>query len=123
MSPSAGCRLRSIRKSVHLCQKSADRFLVAERREAFLTRYRIYRNSAEETTYISAHDSKEQNDPQQFPNLNVALAALRESGIPEYEIVRVTKELDAINGAIVQVAEKLAFDPVAETTYDRQSTR
>jgi hypothetical protein len=96
---------------------------VEERREAFLTRYRIYRNSAEETTYISAHDSKEQNDPQQFPNLNVALAALRESGIPEYEIVRVTKELDAINGAIVQVAEKLAFDPVAETTYDRQSTR
>ena len=86
-----------------------------------MTRYRIYRNSAEETTYISAHDSKERNDPQQFPNLNVALAALRESGIPEYEIVRVTKELDAINGAIVQVAEKLAFDPGAETTSVAQS--
>jgi len=75
-----------------------------------LTRYRIYRNSAEETTYISTHDSKVRHDPQVFPNLNIALALLRESGIPEYEIRRVTKEMAAINGAIVQVAETLAFD-------------
>jgi len=81
-----------------------------ERREGVLTRYRIYRNSAEETTYISTHDCKTRHDPQQFPNLNIALAVLRDSGIPEYEIRRVTKEMAAINGAIVQVAETLVFD-------------
>jgi hypothetical protein len=75
-----------------------------------VTRYRIYRNSADETTYISTHDAKERHDPQQFPNLNVALGVLREGGIPEYEICRVTKEMAAINGAIVQVAETLVFD-------------
>jgi hypothetical protein len=78
-----------------------------------LTRYRIYRNSAAETTYIATHDCKLRHDPQQFPNLNLALAVLRESGIPEYEIHRVTKELAAINGAIVQVAETLIFDHTA----------
>jgi hypothetical protein len=81
-----------------------------QRREGVLTRYRIYRNSAEETTYISTHDCKVRHDPQQFPNLNIALAVLRDSGIPEYEIRRVTKEMAAINGAIVQVAETLVFD-------------
>jgi hypothetical protein len=75
-----------------------------------LTRYRIYRNSTAETTYIATHDCKTRRDPQQFPNLDLALAVLRESGIPEYEIRRVTKELAAINGAIVQVAETLIFD-------------
>ncbi len=75
-----------------------------------MTRYRIYRNSPEETTYISTHDCKTRHDPQQFANLNVALAVLRDSGIPEYEIRRVTKEMAAINGAIVQVAETLVFD-------------
>jgi hypothetical protein len=80
------------------------------RREKVLTRYRIYRNSAAETTYISTHDSKSRLDPREFPNLNLALAVLRGSGIPEYEIRRVTKELAAINGAIVQVAEFLIFD-------------
>jgi hypothetical protein len=50
------------------------------------------------------------HDPREFPNLNVALVVLRESGIPEYEIRRVTKELAAINGAIVQVPETLIFD-------------
>lgn len=87
-----------------------------EQREDILNRYRIYRNSAEETTYISTHDSKERHDPQRFPNLNVALAVLRDGGIPEYEIRRVTKELAAINGAIVQVAETLVFDHVEETS-------
>ena len=81
-----------------------------------MTRYRIYRNSAEETTYISTQDCKTHLDPQRFPNLNVALEVLRESGIPEYEIRRVTKELAAINGAIVQVAETLVFDHVEETS-------
>ncbi len=81
-----------------------------------MTRYRIYRNSAEETTYISTHDAKERHNPQQFPNLNVALEVLRESGIPEYEIRRVTKELAAINGAIVQVPETLVFDHLEETS-------
>jgi hypothetical protein len=81
-----------------------------ERREAALTRYRIYRNPAQETTYISTHDCKTQHDPQQYPNLNVALAVLRDSGIPEYEIRRVMKEMAAINGAIVQVAETLVFE-------------
>ncbi len=75
-----------------------------------MTRYRIYRNSAEETTYISTHDCKLLHDPQKYPNLTVALSVLRESGIPEYEIRRVTKEMAAINGAIVQVAETLVFD-------------
>jgi hypothetical protein len=80
------------------------------RRERVLTRYRIYRNSAAETTYIATHDSKARHDPREFPNLNVVLVVLRESGIPEYEIRRVTKELAAINGAIVQVPETLIFD-------------
>jgi hypothetical protein len=79
-----------------------------------VTRYRIYRNPAAETTYISTHDSKARPDPQEFPNLNVALATLRECGIPEYEIRRVTKELAAINGAIVQVAERLVFNQTTE---------
>ena len=74
-----------------------------------LTRYRIYRNSAAETTYISAHEGGSLRDPQEFPNLEVALAALRQGGIPEYEIRRVTKELAAINGAIVQTPESMAF--------------
>ncbi len=87
-----------------------------ERREGILTRYRIYRNSAEETTYISTHDCKAGHDPQQFPNLNVALAVLRGGGIPEYEIRRVTKEMAAINGAIVQVPETLVFDHTNEET-------
>ena len=90
------------------CRKSEE--CRQERREGVLTRYRIYRNSAEETTYISTHDCKTRHDPQQFPNLNVALAVLRDCGIPEYEIRRVTKEMAAINGAIVQVAETLIFD-------------
>lgn len=85
-----------------------------ERREVILTRYRIYRNSAAETTYISSYDCKNPQDPQRFTNLNVALAALRESGIPEYEISRVSKELAAINGAIVQVPEALIFDRTVE---------
>jgi hypothetical protein len=79
-----------------------------------LTRYRIYRNPTAETTYISTHDSKDRRDPQQFPNLNVVLAVLRCSGIPEYEIRRVSNELAAINGAIVQVAETLVFDQAME---------
>ncbi|HEX4577648.1 MAG TPA: hypothetical protein VH117_09875 [Edaphobacter sp.] len=79
-----------------------------------MTRYRIYRNAAGETTYIATHDSKARQNPQEFPNLNVALAVLRESGIPEYEIRRVTKELAAINGAIVQVPETLIFDHTPE---------
>ena len=81
-----------------------------ERREGVLTRYRIYRNSAAETTYIATHDCKSRQDPQEFANLNGALAILREGGIPEYEICRVIKELAAINGAIIQVAEALVFD-------------
>ena len=83
-----------------------------------MTRYRIYRNLAEETTYIATHDCKPPRDTQRFPNLNVALAVLRDSGIPEYEIRRVTKEMAAINGAIVQVADALIFDqPTVTTTY------
>lgn len=74
-----------------------------------MTRYRIYRNSAGETTYISAHDGSRLHNPREFPNLEGALAVLRQSGIPEYEIRRVMKELAAINGAIVQVAEALYF--------------
>jgi hypothetical protein len=79
-----------------------------------LTRYRIFRDSLEETTYIATHDCKSRQDPREFPNLNRALAVLRWSGIPEYEIRRVTKELAAINGAIVQVAEALIFDNATE---------
>jgi hypothetical protein len=74
-----------------------------------LTRYRIYRNSTVETTYISAHEENKFRDPKEFPNLDIALAALRRGGIPEYEIRRVTKELDAINGAIVQLPEPVVF--------------
>jgi hypothetical protein len=43
------------------------------------------------------------------------LAALRQCGIPEYEITRVTKELAAINGAIVQVLEPIVFTQLSET--------
>lgn len=74
-----------------------------------LTRYRIYRNTAGETIYISAHDGRRLHNPREFPSLDDALALLRQGGIPEYEIRRVTKELAAINGAIVQVAETLPF--------------
>jgi hypothetical protein len=93
----------------YLCRES-EPVPVEGKGECVLTRYRIYRNSAEETIYISTHDCKARHDPQQFPNLNDALAVLRDSGIPEYEIRRVTKEMAAINGAIVQVAETLVFD-------------
>jgi hypothetical protein len=48
-------------------------------------------------------------NPQEFPNLDLALAVLRQGGIPEYEIKRVTKELAAINGAIVQTPELIVF--------------
>jgi hypothetical protein len=78
-------------------------------RRIHLTRYRIYRNSAVETTYISAHEGSNLRNPKEFPNLAIALAVLRQSGIPEYEITRVTKELGAINGAIVQVPEPIVF--------------
>jgi hypothetical protein len=44
---------------------------------------------------------------------------LRDCGIPEYEIRRVTKEMAAINGAIVQAAETLAFDHATEQTSYR----
>lgn len=74
-----------------------------------MTRYRIYRNPAGDTTYISTHEGSNLRDPREFPNLDFALAALRQGGIPEYEIRRVTKELAAINGAIVQTAESIAF--------------
>lgn|GEM_PF-2011751 len=74
-----------------------------------MTRYRIYRNLTGEATYISAHEGSDQRDPQVFPNLDIALAALREGGIPEYEIRRVSKELAAINGAIVQTAGTVVF--------------
>jgi hypothetical protein len=75
-----------------------------------LTRYRIYRNSAVETTYISTHEDNRRPNSREFPNLEIALAALRQCGIPEYEITRVTKELGAINGAIVQVPEPIFFN-------------
>jgi hypothetical protein len=78
-------------------------------RETHLTRYRIYRNSTVETTYISAHEGNKLRDPKEFPNLDIALAVLRQCGIPEYEIRRVTKELGAINGAIVQLPEPIVF--------------
>jgi hypothetical protein len=74
-----------------------------------LTRYRIYRNSAVETTYIAVHEGNKLRNPEEFPNLDVALAVLRQCGIPEYEITRVTKELGAINGAIVQLPEPIVF--------------
>ena len=74
-----------------------------------MTRYRIYRNSAGETAYISAHENNRFYDPKEFPNLDIALAVLRQCGIPEYEISRVAKELGAINGAIVQVPEPIVF--------------
>jgi hypothetical protein len=74
-----------------------------------LTRYRIFRNSAEQTTYICTHDGSKFRNPHEFPNLDIALAALRNGGIPEYEIKRVTKELADINGAIVQVPETIVF--------------
>ncbi|WP_213807432.1 hypothetical protein [Granulicella sp. dw_53] len=74
-----------------------------------MTRYRIYRNSAGDTTYISAYDVRERQNPQEFPSLDIALTALRQGGIPEYEIRRVSKELAAINGAIVQVPESIEF--------------
>jgi len=74
-----------------------------------LTRYRIYRNSAEATTYISPYDGGKPRNSQEFPNLDIALAALRQGGIPEYEIRRVAKELAAINGAIVQTPESIVF--------------
>lgn len=74
-----------------------------------MTRYRIYRNPALETTYISAHEGAKLRNPKEFPNLDLALAVLRQSGIPEYELRRVAKELSAINGAIVQVPEPIVF--------------
>jgi hypothetical protein len=74
-----------------------------------VTRYRIYRNSAGETTYISTHEGSNPGNPHKFPNLDTALAVLRQGGIPEYEIRRVTKELDAINGAIVQTPNSIAL--------------
>ena len=80
-----------------------------------MTRYRIYRNSAGETTYISTHEENQLRSPREFPNLDIALAVLRQCGIPEYEIKRVTKELGAINGAIVQVAEPIIFAELSET--------
>jgi hypothetical protein len=79
-----------------------------------MTRYRIYRNSAGETTYISAHEGHKLRNPTEFPNLDIALAVLRQCGIPEYEIRRVSKELGAINGAIVQVPEPIVFAELRE---------
>jgi hypothetical protein len=78
-----------------------------------LTRYRIYRNLAGETTYISAHEGNKPRNATEFPNLDIALAVLRQCGIPEYEIRRVSKELGAINGAIVQVPEPIVFSEVS----------
>ena len=80
-----------------------------------MTRYRIYRNSVGETTYISAHDENKPRNPKEFPNLDIALAVLRQCGIPEYEITRVCKELGVINGAIVQVPEPIVFAELSET--------
>jgi len=78
-------------------------------RRTHVTRYRIFRNCAAETTYISAHEGSMVRNPKEFPNLDVALSVLRQGGIPEYEIKRVTKELAAINGAIVQAPESIAL--------------
>jgi hypothetical protein len=97
----------------HVDGISADRCSMEGR--THLTRYRIYRNSAGETTYISAHEENKLRNPKEFPNLDIALAVLRQCGIPEYEIRRVTKELGAINGAIVQVPEPIAFAELSET--------
>ena len=80
-----------------------------------MTRYRIYRNAAGETTYISAHEESKLRNPTEFPNLDIALAVLRQCGIPEYEIRRVSKELGAINGAIVQVPEPILFAELSAT--------
>jgi hypothetical protein len=80
-----------------------------------LTRYRIYRYSAGEATYISTHEENKLHDPKEFPNLGIALAVLRQCGIPEYEIARITKELGAINGAIVQVPEPIVFAQLCQT--------
>jgi hypothetical protein len=91
----------------HVDDVSAD--MGCHGRETDLTRYRIYRNSTVETTYISAHEGNKPRDPKEFPNLDIALAVLRQCGIPEYEIRRVTKELGAINGAIVQLPEPIVF--------------
>jgi hypothetical protein len=87
---------------------------VSKERRNPLTRYRIYRNSAGETTYISAHEENKLRNPKEFPNLDIALAVLRQCGIPEYEIRRVTKELGAINGAIVQLPEPIVFADFSE---------
>jgi hypothetical protein len=84
-------------------------------RRTHLIRYRIYRNSAGGTTYISIHEENKLRDPKEFPNLGIALAVLRQCGIPEYEITRVNKELVAINGAIVQVPEPIVFSELTET--------
>lgn len=78
-------------------------------KENHVTRYRIFRNCAAETTYISPHEGSMVRNPQEFPNLDVALAVLRDGGIPEYELKRVTKELAAINGAIVQAPETIVL--------------
>jgi hypothetical protein len=78
-------------------------------RRTHLTRYRIYRNAAGETTYISVHEGDNLRHSREFPNLDVALAVLRQCGIPEYEIRRISKELTAINGAIMQVPEPIVF--------------
>jgi hypothetical protein len=87
---------------------------VSIERRSHLTRYRIYRNSAGGTTYISAHEDNKLRNPREFPSLDIALAVLRRCGIPEYEITRVTKELGAINGAIVQVPEPIVFAELTE---------
>jgi hypothetical protein len=84
-------------------------------KEANLTRYRIYRNSAKEMVYISVHEGGKLLNPTEFANLDVALTALRRGGIPEYEIRRVTKELAAIDGAIVQSPEAISFSRDPET--------
>ena len=63
----------------------------------------------QETTYISPHEGSNVRNPHAFPNLDTALAVLRQGGIPEYEIRRVTKELAAINGAIVQTADSISL--------------
>jgi hypothetical protein len=78
-------------------------------RRVDLTRYRIFRNSAGETTYICAHEGSQFRDAHEFANLDSALTVLRHGGIPEYEIRRVAKELADINGAIVQVPETIVF--------------
>src|SRR3984885_13212294 len=106
----AGLRLPVlIFPSVDLMSMASLPIWVSMERRTHLTRYRIYRKSAGETTYISAHEENKLRNPSEFPNLDVALAVLRQCGIPEYEIRRVTKELGAINGAIVQLPEPIVF--------------